>query len=90
VLFVTHDVEEAIYLSSRILVFSARPGRIISDISVPFGPSSERSPELKLSAAFIELKRELVALLHPAPDAERGREALLDRLVSPTLRSLSS
>src|SRR6202023_858265 len=42
VLFVTHDVEEAIFLSSRILVFSARPGRVISDLTVPFGPSAER------------------------------------------------
>jgi NitT/TauT family transport system ATP-binding protein len=89
VLFVTHDVDEAIYLSSRILVFSARPGRVIGDVAVPFGPSSERRPELKLSPSFIELKRELLGLLHPTPHAERGREALLDKLVSPTLRSLS-
>ena len=32
VLFVTHDVEEAIYLSTRILVFSARPGRVLRDV----------------------------------------------------------
>ncbi|HEY9154937.1 MAG TPA: ABC transporter ATP-binding protein, partial [Opitutaceae bacterium] len=36
VLFVTHDIDEAIYLSTRILVFSARPGRIIRDVTVPF------------------------------------------------------
>ena len=89
VLFVTHDVEEAIYLSSRILVFSARPGRIVRDLSVPFGHSSERRRELKLTLPFIELKRELLDLLHPGAHAERGRGALLDSLVSPTLRSLS-
>ncbi|HXK20733.1 MAG TPA: ABC transporter ATP-binding protein [Polyangiaceae bacterium] len=87
VLFVTHDVEEAIYLSSRILVFSARPGRVISDLVVPFGPSAERTPELKLTAEFIQLKRELFALLHPGARSHDGRGALLDKLVTPKMRS---
>ncbi|RYZ03349.1 MAG: ABC transporter ATP-binding protein [Myxococcales bacterium] len=82
VLFVTHDVEEAIYLSSRILVFSARPGRVVSDITVPFGPSALRSPELKLSPEFTALKRELFGLLHPGASSQEGRGALLDQLVS--------
>ena len=37
---VTHDVEEAIYLSSRIYVMSARPGRVAEEITVPFGGST--------------------------------------------------
>jgi NitT/TauT family transport system ATP-binding protein len=82
VLFVTHDVEEAIYLSSRVLVFSARPGRIIRDLAVPFGPSSERQPELKLSPEFAELKRELFDLLHPGARSRNERGALLNKLVS--------
>jgi NitT/TauT family transport system ATP-binding protein len=88
VLFVTHDVEEAIYLSSRILVFSARPGRIVSDLAVPFGCSAERRPELKLSPEFTELKRELFNLLHPGARSQDGRGALLDQLVSPKMRSV--
>jgi len=87
VLFVTHDVEEAIYLSSRVLVFSARPGRVVRDVSVPFGTSAERCPELKLRADFTGLKRELLSLLRPEASARDGRGALLDKLVNPNARS---
>jgi NitT/TauT family transport system ATP-binding protein len=88
VLFVTHDVQEALFVSSRILVFSARPGQVVRDVAVPFGPSSERCPELKLSTEFTALERELRALLHPGARSQ-GRGALLDKLVHPTTRSLS-
>ena len=83
VLFVTHDVEEALYLSSRILVFSARPGRIIRELIVPFGPAPERRADLKLTAAFTAHKRELVGLLHPTGHTGVDRDALLRRLVHP-------
>src|SRR4029079_814524 len=52
-LFVTHDVEEAIYLSTRILVFSGRPGSIIKEIKVPFGP--DRPLDLKTSPHLLTL-----------------------------------
>jgi ABC-type nitrate/sulfonate/bicarbonate transport system ATPase subunit len=80
ILFVTHDVEEAIYLSTRILVFSARPGRIIDDVPVPFS-AAERTPELKLSLPFMELKRKLIRLLHPGARPGIDRQALLKSLV---------
>ncbi len=79
ILFVTHDVEEAIYLSTRILVFSGRPGRIIREIPIPFG--AERSPEIKLSDDFVRLKREILELLHQGQDADHNREHLLQKLV---------
>ena len=82
VLFVTHDVEEAIYLSTRILVFSSRPGRIVRDVEVPFGPSAGRTPALKLSAPFTELKRELFGLLHLEARSRVGRDALLEKLIN--------
>jgi len=80
ILFVTHDVEEAIYLSTRILVFSARPGRIMREITVPFGP--ERSLDMKLTEPFIRLKREIVGLLHHVPGPDHDRQALLQELVT--------
>jgi NitT/TauT family transport system ATP-binding protein len=86
VLFVTHDVEEAIYLSTRIFVFSARPGRIIRDVIVPFGP--ERDPELKLTPEFIRLKRELVGLLHHDREPGANREQLLQNLVTTKSKSI--
>lgn len=79
ILFVTHDVEEAIYLSTRILVFSARPGRIIADIRVPFG--DERGLPVKLSPEFMQLKRQLLDLLHREEHSEFDRDALLKKLV---------
>jgi NitT/TauT family transport system ATP-binding protein len=79
VLFVTHDIDEAIYLSTRILVFSARPGRIIRDIAVPFG--IDRPLELKVSPEFLRLKRELFQLLHQDRPANQDRDDLLRRVV---------
>jgi len=69
-LFVTHDIDEALLLSDRVLVFSRRPGRIQREIAVPFAADA-RSAELKLDPAFIKLKRLVLAELHHAPSAER-------------------
>jgi NitT/TauT family transport system ATP-binding protein len=81
VLFVTHDVEEAIYLSSRVLVFSRRPGRIVREVAVPFGPGAGRTVDLKVTPEFVRLKRELFELLHRGGPAGDDRRTLLDRLV---------
>lgn len=83
ILFVTHDVEEAIYLSTRILVFSARPGRIIADIPVPFGDA--RDLPVKLSPEFMQLKRQLLDLLHAEEHSDFDRDALLKKLVQQPL-----
>jgi ABC-type nitrate/sulfonate/bicarbonate transport system ATPase subunit len=58
VLFVTHDIEEAIFLGSRVLVMSARPGRIKADIKVDL--PHPRSYKIKTSAEFVSLKERLV------------------------------
>lgn len=52
VLFVTHDIEEALYLSDRVIVFTARPGRIKADIRVNL--ARPRSPSIRKSTEFIE------------------------------------
>lgn len=49
-LFVTHSVAEAVYLSSRVVVMSPRPGRIVADIPVPF--PFPRTHDLRYEAAF--------------------------------------
>jgi ABC-type nitrate/sulfonate/bicarbonate transport system ATPase subunit len=58
VLFVTHDVEEAVYLSDRVHVLSPRPGRIVETVDVPFvGP---RAPALTLTPEFAALRERLL------------------------------
>ncbi len=49
-LFVTHSVVEAVYLSTRVAVMSARPGRIVGEVEVPF--PYPRSPSLRFDPAF--------------------------------------
>lgn len=61
VLFVTHDTEEALLLSDRILVMSPRPGRIIDEIHVPL--SRPRSGETLFSEQFVALRKRVFASL---------------------------
>ena len=57
VLFVTHDIDEAIFMASRVVVMSARPGRIKLDRPVPL--AHPRHYSVKTTPAFAELKAEL-------------------------------
>jgi NitT/TauT family transport system ATP-binding protein len=56
-LFITHSIYEAVFLSTRVLVMSGRPGRIVGDFDVPF--SYPRLPELRFEAEFAELTGEV-------------------------------
>ena len=57
VLFVTHDIDEAIFMANKVAIFSARPGRIKQEVAVNFG--IERDYTLKTSPAFMALKAEI-------------------------------
>lgn len=61
VLFVTHDVDEAIFLADRVVVMSASPGRIIADLKVEL--PRPRLAEMYTSKSFVDLKRECIQLI---------------------------
>jgi ABC-type cobalamin/Fe3+-siderophores transport system ATPase subunit len=65
VVFVTHSIYEAVFLSSRVVMMAARPGRIVADVPLP---ESDRSEAYRLSAPFAEHCRELSRLLMSASD----------------------
>ena len=67
VVFVTHDIEEALYLSDRVLVMAAGPGRMIADISVPF--ARPRALYVRSDPHFVRLKGEIWEQLHPRSSA---------------------
>jgi NitT/TauT family transport system ATP-binding protein len=65
ILFVTHDVEEAIYLADRIFIMSAHPGTIVEDVQVPF--DRPRDLSLKQRNEFHELQNYVLSCLRRAP-----------------------
>ena len=66
IVFITHDLDEAIYLADRILVLSAHPGRVQALIEVPL--DRPRVATQTASAAFLGLKARLEALIHAGGD----------------------
>lgn len=72
VLFITHDIEEAIFLSDRIYVMTARPGRIKSEIVVPL--PRPRTPEMTSTPEFMALVQQLRTLIREESLAAMGSE----------------
>ncbi len=58
-LMVTHSIDEAIYMGTRVLVMEARPGRIVADIKI-----EEDFPRDRASASFVEYRNEILNKLH--------------------------
>ena len=87
IVFITHDIDEALFLADRILVMSPRPGRIIDELRLDF--ARPRGPELVTSPEFTHYKRHCLALLHPDhPGEPLARLSPLGGLARPLQMSL--
>lgn len=58
-IMVTHSIDEAVYMGTRVLVMEANPGRITADIKI-----DEAFPRDRSSANFVEYRNEILNLLH--------------------------
>lgn len=68
VIFVTHNIEEAVFLADRILILSEKPSRIVADL-----PVNMKRPRDPLSSEFMALRSECVGWLHPS-SSERSED----------------
>ena len=74
IVFVTHDVEEAIYLGGRVVLMAPRPGRIDTVYDVPFG--DQRTQDLKHAPEFLALKREILERIRETSGMKTDLEQL--------------
>ncbi len=63
-LFITHSVSEAVYLSTKVVVMSGRPGRLVKTVDVPF--PMPRDPDVRFTAEFAEVVAEVSHALREA------------------------
>jgi NitT/TauT family transport system ATP-binding protein len=73
VILVTHSISEAVLLSDRVVVLSARPGRLVREVEVPF--PRPRSDEIRYSPEFVALTRDLrtsiMDVAEPLPEEKK-------------------
>ncbi|WP_413816715.1 ABC transporter ATP-binding protein [Piscinibacter gummiphilus] len=72
VLFITHDIDEAVFLSDRIYVMTARPGRIKAELPVPL--PRPRTPEMTATPEFAAMVRQIKGLIREESIAAMGGE----------------
>ena len=87
ILFVTHDVDEAIFLSDRVIVMTPRPGRVRADIRIDL--PIDRTLEHKLTPEFLAYKREITGMLYENRATLDVRRALLARMFASKAASQS-
>jgi NitT/TauT family transport system ATP-binding protein len=80
VLFITHDLDEAIYLSDRVVVLGANPGRVLEIIDVPVARS--RHPDQFLSGHFLATKKRLESLIHQRETQPKPGSATLNSVAA--------
>lgn len=71
VIFVTHDVEEAVFLADRIVLFSARPARVLKDIDVASVLGAKRTLAARESQEFFKLRNDVLHLIRNEVDIMR-------------------
>jgi NitT/TauT family transport system ATP-binding protein len=77
IVFVTHDVEEAIYLGQRVVLMAPRPGRIDTIYDVPL--PAQRHQDMKHTRAFLDMKQEILERIRETSGMKTDTE-LLERL----------
>ena len=77
IVFVTHDVEEALYLGHRVVLMAPRPGRIDTVYEVPL--PHKRTQDMRLSSEFLQLKRQVLERIRETSGMKTDLE-LLEKL----------
>lgn len=81
VVFVTHDIDEALFLGDRVIVMTSHPGRILEDIRLPF--PRPRNRDISVSNEFAALKKRCIDLLR-IHDRQLPRDRLTPLGLTPT------
>ncbi len=87
IIFVTHDVEEGIYLGNRVVLMAPRPGRIDTIYDVPL--PAQRTQDMKHSPEFLQLKRQILNRIRETSGMKTDLE-LLEKLTLQATNSVST